>query len=59
MMPFSLSRPVHISAVVDSKDRDLASLIVDPIEDPIGATTSAEDARQFVAQLSADAVRFI
>jgi hypothetical protein len=45
--------------VVDAKHDDLASFVVDSIQDSIGASASTEDARQLVAQLTTDPMRIL
>ena len=53
---FSRLRPVHVASMIDSEHDDLPSFVVDAVQHAVRTTTSGEDARKLVAQLTADAV---
>ena len=49
---------VDVAAVVDADDGDCSFVVVDSVEDPVGATASAVDPCEFVSQFLADSFRF-
>jgi hypothetical protein len=50
------SRPVDVTPVVNSQDRDLVGLVVDAIQNAVRATSGTVNAGKFVAEGSPDSL---